>query len=81
MLLELQYYDFPPAVIFHSRVIGACPVTPECVVVMNKRENNNNDIRAEGAYRERVNASDMKMIPGTTPFPNRGTGVRLCLTR
>ena len=26
---------FPPEVIFHSRVIGACPVTTDCIVAMS----------------------------------------------
>ena len=36
---------FPPEVIFRSRVIGACPVTTDCIVAMSYCENNNNIIR------------------------------------
>ena len=33
---------FPPEVIFRSRVIGACPVTTDCIVAMTQCENKNN---------------------------------------
>ena len=33
---------FHPEVIFHSRVIGACPVITDCILAMSKCENNNN---------------------------------------
>ena len=32
---------FPPEVIFRSRVIGACPVTTDCIVAISECENNN----------------------------------------
>ena len=32
---------FPPAVIFHSRVIGACPATTYCIRAMTSCQNNN----------------------------------------
>ena len=63
-------YDFPPEVVFHSRVVGACPVTTDCFVAMSYCENNdnNNNSTAEGAHREGANLSDLKTIPGTTPL-------------
>ena len=33
---------FPPEVVFRSWVIGACPVTTDCIVAMSSWENNNN---------------------------------------
>ena len=37
------FYYFPPEVVFHPRVIGACPVTADCIVAMSKCENNNSN--------------------------------------
>ena len=31
----LCFICFPPEVIFRSRVIGACPVTTDCIVTMS----------------------------------------------
>ena len=28
-------YQYPPEVIFRPRVIGACPVTTDCIVAMS----------------------------------------------
>ena len=38
------YYGicFPPEVIFRSRVVGACPVTTDCIVAMSECEKKNN---------------------------------------
>ena len=39
----VHYICFPPEVIFRSRVIGACPVTTDCIAAMSLCENNNNN--------------------------------------
>ena len=42
-VLSFVFICVPPEVIFHSRVIGACPVTTDCVVAMGQCENNVNN--------------------------------------
>ena len=34
---------FSPEVMFHSRVVGAWPVTMDCIVAMSSCENNNDN--------------------------------------
>ena len=34
-VLSSVFIRFPPEVIFRSRVIGACPVTTDCIVAMS----------------------------------------------
>ena len=45
-VLSSVFICFPPEIILHSRVIGACPVTTDCIVAMTSCENNNNNRRA-----------------------------------
>ena len=39
---------FPPEVIFHSRVLGACPVATDCIVAMSQCETNSIHTYREG---------------------------------
>ena len=34
-VFNFEVFVFPPEVIFRSRVIGACPVTTDCIVAMS----------------------------------------------
>ena len=38
-VLSCIFICFPSEVIFRSRVIGACPVTTDCIAAMSSREN------------------------------------------
>ena len=44
-VLSSAFSCFPPEVVFRSRVVGACPVTTDCIVAMSYCENNNITLR------------------------------------
>ena len=46
VLSSVFIFVFPPGVIFRSRVIGACPVTTDCIVAMSSCEHNNRIFRS-----------------------------------